>query len=212
MSDTLPKTEQTDELLSSHNYDGIQEYDNPTPGWWNWLFIGTIVFAPVYVLWFHSPVRENNLQTQFQTAMAENLKLQFGDLKLEPTGDNVLKYLNDEKWLDFGKTTFATHCVQCHGREGEGVSAPNLTDDSYKNVKTIADIPKVVSEGANNGAMPAWTKLHPNEIVFVSAYVASLRGKNLPSTRGVEGDEIDPWPEPPPREPSETKPEAEVSG
>jgi cytochrome c oxidase cbb3-type subunit 3 len=43
--------------------------------------------------------------------------------------------------------------------------------------------------------MPAWkTRLHPNEIVLVAAYVASLRGKNLPGPRGPEGEKIPPWP------------------
>lgn len=208
MSDTPTTTEEHDEVLSSHSYDGIQEYDNPTPGWWNWFFVATIVFAPFYILWFHSPVVERNLQAQYQTAMAENLKLQFGDLVLEPTAENVLTYLNDEQWIAFGKTTFATHCVQCHGREGEGVSAPNMTDDYYINVKTIGDIPKVVTEGAKNGAMPAWgSKLHPNEIVFVSSYVASIRGQNLTSTRNAEGNEIPPWPEAPPA----AEPEADAA-
>jgi cytochrome c oxidase cbb3-type subunit III len=39
----------------------------------------------------------------------------------------------------------------------------------------------VIADGAGNGAMPAWrNRLHPNELLLVSAYVASLRGQNLP--------------------------------
>jgi cytochrome c oxidase cbb3-type subunit 3 len=44
--------------------------------------------------------------------------------------------------------------------------------------------------------MPAWKNdLLPVEQVIVSAYVASLRGKNLPSVGGrpAEGDKIAPW-------------------
>ena len=47
--------------------------------------------------------------------------------------------------------------------------------------------------------MPAWqNRLHPNEIVMVSAYVASLRGQNKDGPRGEEGSVIDPWPAAPP--------------
>ena len=183
-------------MLSSHNYDGIQEYDNPTPGWWNWLFIGSILFAPLYIFWFHSPVIDRNLQAQYDAAFAANLILQFAEIgELEPTRANIVKYMGDPKWRSVGEVTFITHCKSCHGSEGEGISAPNMTDDYYINVKSIEDIAKVVREGAKNGAMPAWgNRLHPNEVVLVASYVASLRGKNVESARPPEGNEIPPWP------------------
>ena len=32
--------EHADDNLTGHSYDGIQEYDNPLPGWWKFLFLG----------------------------------------------------------------------------------------------------------------------------------------------------------------------------
>ena len=32
-----------EERLMDHEYDGIQEYDNPTPGWWNLVFFLSII-------------------------------------------------------------------------------------------------------------------------------------------------------------------------
>lgn len=188
--------EAEDELLSSHNYDGIQEYDNPTPGWWNWLFVATIVFAPIYIVWFHSPTDPHTIAVEYEKAYAENMKLKFGDLVIDPTEANIVKYMHDEEWLGVGATVFATHCKQCHGAEGEGISGPNLTDDNYLNVKNIEDIAKVIRDGAKNGAMPAWeSKLHQNEIVLAASYVASLRGKNVKG-RVAEGTLVPPpWPE-----------------
>ena len=198
MSNEPPTDAQTrEEILTSHNYDGIQEYDNPTPGWWNWLFILSIVVAPIYVVWFHSSVVDRTLAAQYEEAKNENLKLQFGEIgTLEPTRANVVKYMNDDKWLPVGAATFATHCKSCHGADGQGISAPNLTDDIYIHVNNIEDIAKIVNNGAKNGAMPAWaSRLHPNEVVMVASYVASLRGQDLPSSYKVEGKVIDPWPE-----------------
>lgn len=200
MADSIPLTDEPDDLLVSHNYDGIQEYDNPTPGWWNWLFILTAVFAPLYVLWFHSPVSSRTLEAQYQEEKAANLKLAFGEIgELETTRANILAYMNEPKWVDFGKVTFATHCSQCHGAQGQGLTAPNLTDDYYIHVRQIEDIAKVVRQGAKAGSMPAWgDKLHPNEVLFVTCYVATLRGQNLSSAYADKGTEIPPWPEPPP--------------
>ena len=41
-----------DELMN-HDYDGIQEYDNDLPGWWKNLFLVTVVFALIYLLYYH---------------------------------------------------------------------------------------------------------------------------------------------------------------
>jgi cytochrome c oxidase cbb3-type subunit III len=41
-----------DELLG-HDFDGIKEYDNPMPPWWVNLFFITIVWAILYLLYFH---------------------------------------------------------------------------------------------------------------------------------------------------------------
>ena len=44
------KTDDHDRLLA-HEYDGIEEYDNPLPGWWVWVFWATIAFSLGY--WFY---------------------------------------------------------------------------------------------------------------------------------------------------------------
>ena len=41
-----------DELFD-HEYDGIQEFDNDLPGWWKGLFYISIVFAFIYLMWWH---------------------------------------------------------------------------------------------------------------------------------------------------------------
>lgn len=186
--------------LTDHVYDGIQEFDNPLPGWWKWMFVGTIVYSLFYALFFHIGAPGRSIIDQYDTALAANTKLQFAEIgDLEPTAENILRYANQKSWLSVGQTIFKTNCVSCHGRDGEGKIGPNLADDYYKNVRKVEDIARVIIQGAGNGAMPAWgARLHPNEVVLVSAYVAAMRGSPAGSTgKGPEGSEIPPWPEAP---------------
>lgn len=177
--------------LTDHAYDGIQEYDNPTPGWWTWLFIVTIVFSVVY--WLVATITLGDFSP---VAFYEREKIELmksGGAPLNPDAPTLFSLANATD-QSMGAGVFAANCVSCHGKDGSGVTGANLTDENYINVKTIVDIVDVVKNGRNNGAMPAWnTRLQPNEIVFVAGYVASLRGKNLPSQRPVEGKPIAPW-------------------
>lgn len=188
-----------DDPLTGHDYDGIQEYDNPLPGWWKWLFIASIVFTPPYLFWYHGGAEGRSLADRYDRELAANLQLQFGEIgELTPNRENVVKFLYEESWLKVGEAVFKANCVSCHGKEGGGLVGPNLCDESYKNVKDIADILKVLQKGANAGAMPAWeNRLSANEIVLVSSYVAALRGTNPAVAKAPEGREIDPWPERP---------------
>ena len=40
--------EQVRDHLMDHEYDGIQEFDNPTPGWWYMLFWACVFFSIFY--------------------------------------------------------------------------------------------------------------------------------------------------------------------
>jgi len=187
------------DLLREHEYDGIQEYDNPTPGWWNLIFLGTFLFAIWYILYYHASTISTSVAQGYEVDVADDLRRRFstiGDLK--PDQPTLLQYMVNPEWKLVGQSVFKANCVSCHGSNAAGQIGPNLTDDYWKNVKELTDIPKVITGGAAAGAMPAWkTRLHPNEIVLVAAYVASLRGENLPGPRGHEGEVIPPWPAPP---------------
>ncbi len=184
------------DLLKEHTYDGIQEYDNPTPGWWWGLFNLTVIFSVGYFLFFHVGNQAWTLSESLDSAVAANLKLQFGEIgDLTADEPTLLKYMGLEQWLKVGEITFKARCASCHGANAEGQVGPNLTDDHWKNVKKLTDLVSVIENGANNGAMPAWkSTLHPNEIVLTAAYIAQLRGRNLPGPRGTEGEPIPPWP------------------
>jgi cytochrome c oxidase cbb3-type subunit 3 len=184
--------------LTDHEYDGIREFDNPIPGWWSWMFIGGVVFAVLYYMAYQIGTAGTSVAQAYENDVTANLKLQFEEIGiLTPDEPTILTYMQDEKWVLFGQTVFEGNCISCHAKGGVGLTGPNMTDDYYKNVKRLGDVATVIQHGANNGAMPAHiNRLHPNEIVMVAAYVASLRGQNKPGPLGNQGDVIPPWHEP----------------
>src|SRR5690554_7440577 len=42
------KKDETTET-TGHSYDGIEEFDNPLPRWWVFMFWGTIIFGFLYI-------------------------------------------------------------------------------------------------------------------------------------------------------------------
>ena len=183
--------------LFDHEYDGIQEYDNPMPGWWVWLWIGTILFCLPYVMWFHlgkGPSIHDRLDAEI-AAFGQQLIETFGEL--EPTADNLTAMMEQEAAMAAMDSLFKGRCAACHQANGSGSTGPNLTDDSYINVNEITDIPDIITNGVIERGMPAWgEQLTQTQIVLISAYVANLRGRNLEG-KAPEGDEIAPWPDPP---------------
>ena len=185
-------------LAGEHVYDGITEYDNPTPGWWKWLFGASCIFAACYGLYFHlGAPAGRTIYDDFDQQAAAIFQRRFSEIgDLKPDEATLLEYLNQPKWLTVGEISYKANCVSCHGQNGEGLVGPNLTDDNWKNVAKLEDIAKVIEGGAANGSMPAWRNRlsHVNQIVLTAAYVASLRGTKPSNPKAPEGNPIPPWP------------------
>jgi cytochrome c oxidase cbb3-type subunit III len=182
---------------SAFEHDGICETDRPVPGWWKWIFVSTIVIAPIYAVYFHAGVPGRSMADQLQQNVAENLRRQYAEIgDLEGDQATMVRMLQEPKWVGVGKSIFKANCVSCHGLEGGGLVGPNLCDDNYKHIKELPDILKVLNEGLAGGAMPAWGKRfsHKNDLVLLAVYVASLRGSKPAGGKGPDGSPIAAWP------------------
>jgi cytochrome c oxidase cbb3-type subunit 3 len=195
--------------LRDHEFDGIREYDNPTPGWWHAIFVATGVFAMFYVVFWHWSVAGWSIEDAWNDEQrADYLRIfgTVGELKLDE--GTILKQMGDPQFMEIAKASFMGNCAACHKRDGGGDIGVNLCDDYYKNVNKIEDIFKVITEGANAGAMPSWkNRFSENERVILASYVASLRGTTPAGGKGPDGKQIPPWPKAPPT-PAESKPPA----
>lgn len=183
-----------------HEYDGIQEFDNPTPGWWHALFWLFIVFSFFYVMMdFSSSPLLPGYKDRYNSAVLAATMKKFETLgDLEPTAMTFASYTKSDEWMNYAASTFKSNCASCHGPDGGGVVGPNLTDEYGKNIRTIEDIYTVIEKGAAGGAMPAWgARFHPNDLVLLTSYVASLRGTSPMIGKAPEGEPMEAWPDVP---------------
>ncbi|MBC8405322.1 MAG: c-type cytochrome [Planctomycetes bacterium] len=194
--------------LTDHSYDGIQEYDNPLPGWWVAIFWGSIVWSFFYFGWYTAGPGDSWLDTfnQEVEALAEQkdaaAKEQLSSLgEVSGSAASLMRMAANADLMESQKALWAVRCAVCHTADGRGMVGlgPNMKDDHYLNVKTIEDIPKIVTEGIPGKAMtPFKGLLTEQEILTISAYVASMRGSALdPSitmpVKEAEGEVIPPW-------------------
>ena len=177
--------------LLEHSYDGIQEFDNPLPGWWLFLFWAAIVFSPFYAFYYHVGVGDS-VQAQYETDMKAYQEdqarraLELG----EATEEGLLTLMSAEATMAEVAVTFQENCVVCHAQGGAGNIGPNLTDDYWIHGPQLMDVYRVIDEGGREGkGMEAWgEKLPPLEIRKLAAYVGSLRGTQPANPKDPEGD------------------------
>ena len=181
--------------ILDHNYDGIQEYDNPMPGWWVWLFILTSIFAVPYIMWYHMG-KGPSIHDKFESELAvqaARIVATFGELT--PDEATIMTYMANDDGLRYAAGIFQGKCATCHASDASGSTGPNLTDDHWINVRSLEDVADVIING-RKGTMPAWKDQYSTtELVLVTAYIASLRDNPVPG-KSPEPDaiEIDPWP------------------
>lgn len=167
---------------SDHEYDGIQEYDNPMPRWWRWTFWATAYFAVCYVLWFHVFVRGTSIQQEYLADLsAAREEAAKRDLGTEVSEAALDKLMHNGAVMTDARTAFSKRCAPCHGPNGEGLIGPNLTDDYWiHGHATLMDIYGVVNGGVPSKGMPEWGKqLSRIEVAKLAAYVGSIRGKHI---------------------------------
>ncbi len=186
----MSEQQSKDEIPVGHTYDGIQEFDNPMPGWWKGLFALTLAFAGLYFSVATLSGGQLSPIAYYDRAVLDEMK-KSGVLKGDAA--TLIRLSQNPDMVKNGAAIFAANCVACHNRDASGLIGPNLTDEYYINVEHVEDLVDVITKGRKNGAMPSWAnRLNNNEIVMVASYVASLRGKNLPG-KPPEGKQIAPW-------------------
>lgn len=189
---------------TGHEWDGIEEYNNPLPRWWVWVFYATIVWGVGYTIAYPAwPLLTGATPgvlgastradvaaeiKQFDEANAA-IKQQLIDADLTTVSGNpdLMGYAERA-----GAAVFRTNCAQCHGSGAAGVEGkgyPNLLDDDWLWGGDIENIHLTVTHGIRNttdpdarySEMPKFGVdglLEPQQIKDVVEYVLQISGQD----------------------------------
>ncbi len=171
----------------------LEEFNNPLPKWWMWLFYITVVFSLVYAALYPTlGGYQGMLNWSSFGKHAEEVKAVNDTIK--PLYDKYLKtdlkaLAGDKEAMETGKRLYLTYCMQCHGADGKGAKGfPNLADNDWQWGGDAAQIVETISNG-RVGAMPAHAQLGAETIKDLANYVRSLSGMPVDSVRASKGQE-----------------------
>ena len=192
----FPEDEPGEARLLTHGYDGIREYDNPLPGWWKSIFLGTVIFAGFYGLYFHLMEWGPTDHQQYRAALADyEGKKGLRDLaEAANVSEKSLAAASlDPKVVEHGAQLFKTKCATCHLEDGRGLIGPNLTDLRQLHGDTRMHLYATITKGIPGTAMLAWGEQLPQtELLAAAAFVITLRGKSIVGKPG-EGAPVGPF-------------------
>lgn len=200
---------------TGHEWDGIQEFDNPMPKWWLYTFYACIIWGIGYAIAMPAwplissatpgvlgySTRQNahaEIAAQELANAGINTELETTDLISIPEDRELMSYAKNA-----GASVFRTWCAQCHGSGAAGVQAngyPNLLDDDWlwggdedAIYQTIAHgVRNEIDEDARFSEMPNFGEfLEADEIDAVTNFVISLSGGTAPNSDSISfGSEI----------------------
>jgi len=169
-------------LLMDHEYDGIQEFDNNLPRWWVWLFYLTIIFAGVYLVYYHVAHAGALQAAEYAQEIKQGEQIKGGAMGRFESSLATLQPLTAPAVLDAGRQTYAKYCAACHRKDGGGLVGPNLTDNYWIHGSNYTDTVQVIWNGVPAKGMLTWkTVLKPGDIEAVASYIYTLRGAKLES-------------------------------
>lgn len=205
-----------DKPTTGHSWDGIEEFDNPLPRWWLWIFYATIIWAVVYMILYPAWPLVNRATSGilgYSSRADVAAEITSFEARNEPWFNRLLQTELDDIASDAelqrfavnaGGAVFRAQCSQCHGTGGAGVQAsgfPNLLDDDWLWGGTMEDIHETIRYGIRNldhadarwSEMPAFGRdglLEAAEIDQVVEFVLRLSRQSHDAALAEAGAEV----------------------
>jgi cytochrome c oxidase cbb3-type subunit 3 len=186
---------------TGHSWDGIEEYNNPLPRWWLFMFIITILFAIGYLILYPGMgnykgtlnwTEEGEWAKENKEVLAKRAEL-FSTFIDKPIPEMIKPIIDkdgkeDRTAMEIGERLFANHCSTCHGSDAQGaVGFPNLTDNDWLYGGDPDTLVQTITNG-RHGVMPAWgSALGDEGVKQVAAYVRNFSEEGQDEKLVAEG-------------------------
>jgi cytochrome c oxidase cbb3-type subunit 3 len=182
--------------LKDHVWDeDLQEYNNPLPGWWRWLFYLTVVFSLAYLAVYPGLGTYrgsfNWSSTGQYDAEMQQASAQYAPIFEQFAGQELKVVAVDPQARQMGERLFVTYCAQCHGSDARGARGfPNLTDNDWLYGGEPETVKASIMEG-RQGVMPPFVPaLSGEQVKDVANYVRSLSNLANDSLRSQRGKDV----------------------
>jgi cytochrome c oxidase cbb3-type subunit 3 len=182
--------------VTGHSWDGdLQEYNNPLPRWWLWMFYITLIFSAGYLYLYPGLGNyEGALGWSQEKAHADEMaaaKEKYDPIYAQFRNVAVPELAKNTEATDMGKRLYLTYCIQCHGSDARGSTGyPNLTDNDWLWGSSPDMIKHSIAMG-RQGVMPAWEPIIGAEGVDqVAEYVLQLSGRKADAEKAEKGKAI----------------------
>jgi len=181
---------------TGHTWDGdLQEYNNPLPRWWLWLFYLTILFAVIY-LTIYPGLGKYKGTADWSEVGQYQAEMKAADSKYAPIFEAYAKtpipeLAKNAKAMATGQRLFLTYCSVCHGSTATGAPGfPNLTDNDWLYGGDPETIQTTILDGRNGMMPPMGAGLPDAQVDDLVAYVLSLSGRQADATKVAAGKKL----------------------
>lgn len=186
--------------VTGHKWDEtLEEYSNPLPSWWRWMFYLTVAFALGYLALY--PGLGNMAGTFGWTMRGQyDAEMKAAEAKYGPKFNqflqqDVMTVAANPEAKEMGQRLFQTYCAQCHAGDAGGATGfPNLKDGDWLWGGTPERIKETITAGRMGIMTPKGTKpdMDAEQVKDVVHYVRSLSGLSADSVRVQRGAELYP--------------------
>ena len=189
------RDQQETERTTGHEYDGIEEYDNPLPAWWFYMFLLTIIWGAGYLVIYpgmgNFPGLLGWTQVNQHEREVSNANDKYRAMRDRYMALPVEEIAGDPAVRKMGMRMFGNNCAQCHGADAKGsYGFPNLTDNDWIYGGSGEAIKTSIVEG-RRAAMPAWGSVIGDQgVADVTAYVLSINGRSAAESQASAGETV----------------------